>query len=193
MKFRWIALVAILTVTTGVALAQNFEREIKKAFFAHHGEVGDVVYHAGGVEGVETVIQALRLSDAQSSSLRALMDSRRKETGALMKEIEEKRRSLEQALEEPSPNALQIGTLTVSIQELERRSTAIEERFQSAFSNMLNPEQRAAFDGIKAAAKQIQAFHAAGLIDPVMIHHEIMFGSEAGIFMNKLIETEKLK
>lgn len=183
MKFRWIALVAILTVTTGMALAQNFEREIKKAFFAHHGEVGDVVYHAGGVESVETVIQALRLSDAQSSSLRALMDSRTKETGALMKEIEEKRRSLEQALEEPSPNAMQIGTLTVSIQELERRSTAVQERFQSAFSNMLNPEQRAAFDGIKAAAKQIQAFHAAGLIDPVMIHHEIRFAPEhAGMF-----------
>jgi hypothetical protein len=59
---------------------------------------------------------------------------------------------------------------------------------------MLNPDQRAAFEGIKSAAKQIQAFHAAGLIDPVMVHHEVMFAPEhAGMWVKKLTETIELK
>jgi len=185
MAFRFVSLIALLAITAGPVLAQNFEKEIKVAF-AHHAELGGVVHNQ---EGIETVVQALRLSNAQAGNFRSLIEARNQEMENLTTEIHDKRMALHKALEQSSPNAMEVGTLTVSIQELEGRMTAINERFQNAFSNMLTAEQRATFDGLRNAANQLEAFHMTGLIGPKMMTHDFVIGTGAtkGMFM-KFVE-----
>ena len=189
MAIRFVSLIALLAITTGPTLAQNFEKGLTVAF-THHAELGAAVHNQ---EVIDTVVQALRLNNAQAGNFRSLIEARTQEMENLKTQIHEKRMALHQALEQSSPNAMEVGTLTVSIQELETRMTDINERFQNAFSNMLTADQRATFDGIRNAAKQIEAFQVTGLIGPKMMTHDFLIGGGAGwskgTFM-KFVEAE---
>jgi Spy/CpxP family protein refolding chaperone len=191
MRFRSVSLIAILAITARFAIGQTFEREIKTAVFSHGFERAVAVQNPGAIE---PIVQGLRLNNAQAANFRSLIDVRAKEIETLSAEIQEKRLALHRALEQSSPNAMEVGTLTVSVQELEARWTAIDERFQNAFSNMLTPDQRSTFEGIKAAAKQIEAFHMTGLIGPSKVTHDFVIGTggSKGVFM-KFVEAAEIK
>ncbi len=85
--------------------------------------------------------QRLNLNQTQRDGLRALQENRRTETDSLQREVQQKRQTLRQLLQQPNPNANDVGNATLAIKESRERLRGINQRFLSGFKGLLTPDQ----------------------------------------------------
>jgi hypothetical protein len=117
-------------------------------------------------EVITGVQQALNLSEPQVSGLRALFSVRAETTKGVFPELGEKQRALREVLAQTNPSALDVGNAFLGVQSVEARLRASEERFQTDFQALLNPDQRSTIASLKTASTQIEALRRLGVFGP---------------------------
>jgi Spy/CpxP family protein refolding chaperone len=85
--------------------------------------------------------QKLNLSETQMNGIRALQENRRKETQSLRPEVQQKRQTLRQLLQQPNPNPSDVGNATLALKESRSRMRDINQRFASGIKGLLTPDQ----------------------------------------------------
>jgi Spy/CpxP family protein refolding chaperone len=113
--------------------------------------------------------QYLGLTDPQVSSLEQVQNNRREAEAAVYRQISEKQIRLSQLLQAGSNDALQIGQLTIEINNLQRRVPAATEPYRSAALAVLTDPQKAKLPALVEALRlNATAYQAVffNLIDP---------------------------
>jgi Spy/CpxP family protein refolding chaperone len=97
----------------------------------------------GAVAGrvLERLQQRLNLNAAQQDGLRALQENRRTEMESLQQEVQQKREALRQLMQQPNPNANEVGNATLSLKESRESMRGINQRFLAGFKGLLTPDQ----------------------------------------------------
>jgi Spy/CpxP family protein refolding chaperone len=129
----------------------------------------------------------LNLSDAQLQALQELQESRAAANQAIYKQISDKQTTINNLLMSGSSDALQIGQLTLDINNLRKQLPASGAPFRESALAVLTPEQKNKLPGL-TNARQLQpaASQAVGLdlIDGPNIPHPLTFSGTPA-----LIET----
>src|SRR6185295_15869915 len=99
----------------------------------------------------QIITQALSLTGPQTVNLQTFLDARNREIEAIERDIDTRRQALERALEQPNPIAFEVGTLTISIRDLESKKTEANVTLQRNLEGILTPKQKAALETIKSA------------------------------------------
>jgi hypothetical protein len=79
---------------------------------------------------------------------------------------------LEKALEQPNPIAFEVGTLLVSIRDLESRMKAADKTLQRNLESILAAKQKATLEMIKNATAQAEALRRTGLLASEPEHYQ---------------------
>jgi hypothetical protein len=105
--------------------------------------------------------QHLTLTDAQVNSLIQVLNSRREAEAAIYRQISEKQQVLYGLLQAGSNDALQIGQLTVEINNLQRRLPLSAEPYRSSALAVLNDQQKTKLAALAEALRLVNAAYQA--------------------------------
>ena len=98
----------------------------------------------------EGMARYLGLSETQKEQVRKLMEGRRAEHEALREQLEASSEELKKALESASPVPAEVGELAIEGHRLREQGRALRAAQDNAVRALLNPEQQAKFDAMKA-------------------------------------------
>lgn len=110
------------------------------------------------------VQSALNLTAAQVESLRTLLNGRLTAVQALASEMQARSQAVQAAFSAASPNATDIGNAILAQRATQNKVKAINDKFQTDFTNLLTADQKQVLESIRAAAQKIPALAALGLI-----------------------------
>ena len=137
----------IVALASTAALAQGLRGKAaaRRGLAAQAGQAGQLRDRsaARGLDSrrLEKLQQNLGLSASQMNGLQALEENRLKETETLQQEMQQKRQALRQLLQQPNPNANEVGNATLALKELRGRNREINQRFTSGIKGLLTPDQ----------------------------------------------------
>jgi uncharacterized membrane protein len=132
-------------------------------------EQQDVVFfNQAVVDPMQKLKEALGLSDVQVTAVQALLNLRRQTIEQISQEGATAHKALADLLAQANPNPAGLGSAFLDTRAIEQRMKAAADKFQSDFAALLNPEQRTTLGNLKAAASQIQALSALGIIEGPM-------------------------
>jgi len=120
----------------------------------------------------QIITQALSLTGTQAANLQTFLDDRSKEIEIIERDIDTRRQALERALEQPNPIAFEVGTLMVSIRDLESKMKAADETLQRNVETILTAKQKATLEMIKNATAQADALRRTGLLASEPQHYQ---------------------
>lgn len=103
--------------------------------------------HAGQMARLKRV---LALTDAQVTSIGALLKTHREAAFPLSQDLRARSHELQNALEAPEPNPTAVGQLAISRHGLTKQLQALNVKLQSDIAAVLTPEQRQKFEEMKA-------------------------------------------
>jgi len=129
----------------------------------------------------QIITQALNLTGPQTVRVQTFLDDRNKEIEIIERDINARRQALERALEQPNPVSFEVGTLVVSIRDLEAKRKVADETLQRSVESILSANQKAVLVTIKNAAAQAEALRMAGLL-PSQPEHYLGGEGKAGWF-----------
>jgi Spy/CpxP family protein refolding chaperone len=145
---RTIIITSLIVALAGTAvLAQGLRGKAaaRRGLAAQAGQTGQLRDRlaARGLDSrrLEKLQQNLGLSASQMNGLQALEENRLKETETLQQEMQQKRQALRQLLQQPNPNANEVGNATLALKELRGRNREINQRFTSGIKGLLTPDQ----------------------------------------------------
>jgi hypothetical protein len=117
--------------------------------------------------------QYLNLSDAQVSSLTQVQTNRREAEAAIYRQISEKQRVLYGLLQAGSNDALQIGQLTVEINNLQRKLPLAAEPYRSSALAVLTDQQKAKLPALAEALRLVPAASEAASVNLIDYPNQI--------------------
>ncbi len=94
---------------------------------------------------------ALNLTDAQVDAIRALMKTRNERAQSIVRDIENKRKTLNALLDAASPSPVDIGNAALAVRAAERKLDAERDWFISELKKLLTGEQQQKLDTLLAA------------------------------------------
>ena len=168
-----IAMFAMFTMTLFAQGQRSFSLTTEES-----GTGKFIVHTIDEPDPAQIITQALSLNGTQTAYLQRFLDDRNKEMEIIEREIDTRRQSLERELEQPNPIAFEVGTLMVSIRELESRKKTVNETLQRNLESILTASQKAVLVTIKSAAAQAEALRMTGLLPSEQEHY--MFGGTEG-------------
>jgi Spy/CpxP family protein refolding chaperone len=110
--------------------------------------------------------ERLNLSEAQTSQVKDLIQSRRSRFDSIREEARPKFRQLMSLLSKPNPDPYAVGEAAIALKQVHEKATTEQARLEKDFLNILNDKQRQAVNDAKAEAPTVMAMHALGLITP---------------------------
>jgi Spy/CpxP family protein refolding chaperone len=99
--------------------------------------------------------EALNLTDAQVTAIQSLMSTRRERATALRSEIEQKRQTLNAALDAANPIPSDVGNAAISLRASEKKMGAERDWFIDELKKLLTGDQQAKLDTLIAAGTPI--------------------------------------
>lgn len=106
-------------------------------------QAGDILHNP------RALARALRLTEQQAATLRTLLEDLKATTAPLHEEGKALREALRTELEADSPNACEVGTAALAVHENHEEIEAARQAFDTAFTAILTPEQRAKYEALK--------------------------------------------
>ena len=103
----------------------------------------------------------LNLDASQTSELRALVETRQQELDAV---VTPDKAAIQNLLQQPNANPADVANAKLTVRRFQQEQQAVQERFTTAFTGMLSPDQLTVYDGMIKAADYLAAFRALGLI-----------------------------
>ena len=123
--------------------------------------------HQMKIEHSLNVLQErLNLSEAQSSQVKDLIESRRSRFESIREESRPKFRQLMSLLSKPNPDPTAVGEAAIALKQVHEKAVTEQARLEKDFLNILNDKQRQAVNDAKAEAPTVMAMHSLGLIAP---------------------------
>jgi len=123
--------------------------------------------HQMKVEHSLNVLQEkLNLSEAQTSQVKDLIESRRSRFESIREASKPKFRQLMSLLSKPNPDPTAVGEAAIALKQVHEKAATEQARLEKDFLNILNDKQRQAVNDAKAEAPTVMAMHALGLITP---------------------------
>jgi hypothetical protein len=119
----------------------------------------------GGPPPEYVLKEVLGLSDQQLASLRDLAQARASAADTLRRQLEDRQRTLSDALSLPMPDPGTVGALVISTNSLQKQSGQIEAGFRNGFLGLLSDEQKSKLgfiQSVEAALGAAGALHQLG-------------------------------
>lgn len=110
------------------------------------GSVAVAQGHAGQMARLK---RALALTDAQVTSIGALLKAHREAVFPIRQDLRARSHELKSALDSPEPSPNAVGQLVIARHGLTNQLRALNEKLQSDISAVLTPEQRQKFEQMK--------------------------------------------
>ena len=158
-------MIRMFTIFTMLAIAALPSSAQDVLFYTNQGVGAGMAFPAPAPEeSVTAAKNALNLSEAQVTGLRALLTQRAEAANTAFQEMGEKQRALHTSLSQQSPNALDIGNAYLAMQSAQNRLKSVEQKFQTDFRALLTPEQRVILQNLQNASGQIDALRMLGIV-----------------------------
>jgi Spy/CpxP family protein refolding chaperone len=114
---------------------------------------------------LQRVRDALNLTEAQVSAVRALITMRAETMQQIGQETGAAYRRLQELMAQSNPNPTEVGNAFLATRTAQEKMQGATEKFKTDFQAMLSAEQRATLSNLTASAGHIEALRMLGVID----------------------------
>jgi len=163
MFFRNLAVAFVLVCSALPASAQqNYHSE---GSFGHHGfGMWGMASDREIDRSLDTLKQALSLTDGQVTNIRQLAQSRRETFRAIRENARPKFEELRNLLSQPAPNPEQVGTIVLELHKFREQARSARADLNSKLMALLDPKQQKIVNTLRDQAQTFYALRRLGLL-----------------------------